>query len=70
MKVIGLAIIDVLDKGQYPLNSLPFHIKRLLKEFIVDGVETGVKCPECGGNLVFVEGCQTCYHGCGYSKCG
>lgn len=27
------------------------------------------ECPECGGDLVMSEGCQTC-HGCGYSKCG
>ena len=27
------------------------------------------ECPECGGDLVMAEGCQTC-HGCGYSKCG
>ena len=27
------------------------------------------KCPECGGNLVFEGGCQSCKD-CGYSKCG
>ncbi|MBA4388888.1 MAG: hypothetical protein C0404_12970 [Verrucomicrobia bacterium] len=27
-----------------------------------------VKCPECGGNLVFEESCAKC-HSCGYSVC-
>jgi len=26
-------------------------------------------CPDCGGNLIFQEGCATCPN-CGYSKCG
>ncbi len=29
----------------------------------------GGQCPECGGLLVFQEGCHIC-HGCGYTKCG
>ncbi|MDY6912401.1 MAG: TSCPD domain-containing protein, partial [Chloroflexota bacterium] len=28
----------------------------------------GGQCPECGGLLVFQEGCHIC-HGCGYTKC-
>ncbi len=27
-----------------------------------------IACPECGGSLVFEEGCNKCY-GCGYSSC-
>ena len=27
-----------------------------------------IKCPECGGTLMFEEGCTKC-HGCGYSQC-
>jgi ribonucleoside-diphosphate reductase alpha chain len=30
---------------------------------------TGDACPDCGGALVYSEGCSTC-HSCGYSKCG
>jgi ribonucleoside-diphosphate reductase alpha chain len=32
-------------------------------------VQLGGQCPECGGLLVYQEGCQIC-HACGYTKCG
>ena len=28
------------------------------------------QCPECAGDLVMMDGCPTCYSGCGWSKCG
>ncbi|MEA1958525.1 MAG: vitamin B12-dependent ribonucleotide reductase [Chloroflexota bacterium] len=31
-------------------------------------VNSGGQCPDCGGILVYQEGCQTC-HSCGYTKC-
>lgn len=35
-----------------------------------NGHTTGykIKCPECGGDLTFEEGCVKC-HGCGYAQC-
>ncbi|MEI8122641.1 MAG: hypothetical protein WCI20_11350, partial [bacterium] len=27
-----------------------------------------IRCPECGGVLIFEEGCNKC-HGCGYAQC-
>ncbi|BCB06237.1 hypothetical protein HHSLTHF2_01270 [Vreelandella venusta] len=27
-------------------------------------------CPECRGELIMMDGCPTCYAGCGWSKCG
>jgi len=30
---------------------------------------TGLGCPDCGGILVYAEGCLICRH-CGYTKCG
>lgn len=63
-------IVKVLDEGGYPLSSFAFHIKRLLKQFIPDGVEVeGKKCQECGGKVIMSEGCYVC-RDCGNSKCG
>ena len=65
-------IVNVLDDGNYPLSSLTFHIKRLMKQFIKDGTvakgKSG-KCIKCGGDYIFQEGCVLCMS-CGSSKCG
>lgn len=29
---------------------------------------SGKECPECGGELMMKEGCESC--SCGFSKCG
>jgi ribonucleoside-diphosphate reductase alpha chain len=31
-------------------------------------VSMGGQCPDCGGMLVYQEGCLIC-HSCGYTKC-
>ncbi|GAG07212.1 unnamed protein product, partial [marine sediment metagenome] len=31
-------------------------------------INLGGHCPECGGMLVYQEGCHIC-HACGYTKC-
>ncbi|MBU2081776.1 hypothetical protein KJ962_03650, partial [Patescibacteria group bacterium] len=54
-----------LDKKEFEQKDSNGKIKR-------DAQETEIKisgnfCPECGGVLMFVEGCQKC--NCGYSKC-
>jgi ribonucleoside-diphosphate reductase alpha chain len=43
---------------------------RVLKKYIKDGEKalSANKCPECGNELVFVEGCKSCPQ-CGFSKC-
>jgi hypothetical protein len=64
-------IVDVLDEGNYPLSSFTFHIKRLLKQYIKDGTQVSgqnSKCPKCGGDMIFQEGCILCKD-CAYSKC-
>ena len=45
------------------------QFSRLLKSFMA-GTRFGFasSCPECGGSLVFEEGCEHCLD-CGYSKC-
>lgn len=64
-------IVDVLDAGNYPLSSFPFHVKRILKQFVKDGTKVSGKngvCPQCGGHMIFQEGCILCKD-CSYSKC-
>lgn len=43
---------------------------RILKRYISNGEkpETGTKCPECGSDLVYQEGCKSCIC-CSWSKC-
>ena len=46
-------------------------IARVLKGYIRDGEEvitSDGKCPECGSDLSFRDGCISCFN-CGYSKC-
>lgn len=51
-------------------GSFLFQIKKYLASFIKDGEKIeGEKCPECGGVMVYREGCAACLTGCGYSKC-
>jgi len=51
------------------VGSFLFAIRKYLSSFVRDGeVVDGSKCKECGGVLVFEEGCQKCMN-CGVSKC-
>lgn len=52
------------------VGSFLFQIKKFLSYYIQDGeiVDTE-KCSNCGGTLVFSEGCMMC-RDCGNSKCG
>ena len=46
-------------------------VARVLKSYIRDGEEvitSDGKCPECGADLSFRDGCIACFN-CGYSKC-
>jgi len=40
---------------------------RVLKKYIDDQEESGLKCEKCGSRMKYVQGCLTCT--CGYSKC-
>ena len=43
-------------------------IARVLKKYIEDQEESGMKCEKCGLKMKYVQGCLTCE--CGFSKCG
>ena len=62
-------IIKQLDRSSGHMLDLPAQLSKLFKSFMA-GTQHGFAsvCPECAGNLVFEEGCETC-HQCGYSKC-
>ena len=62
-------IIKQLDRSSGHMLDLPAQLSKLFKSFMA-GTQHGFAdtCPECSGNLVFEEGCETC-KSCGYSKC-
>lgn len=62
-------IIKQLDRSSGHMLDLPAQLSKLFKSFMA-GTQHGFAsvCPECSGQLVFEEGCETC-HQCGYSKC-
>ncbi|MEJ2057028.1 MAG: adenosylcobalamin-dependent ribonucleoside-diphosphate reductase [Desulfofustis sp.] len=62
-------IIKQLDRSSGHMLDLPAQLSKLFKSFMA-GTQHGFAdtCPECSGNLVFEEGCETCKT-CGYSKC-
>ena len=66
-----LHLVDSLELQEDGINSWKSGVKRALKRFIKDGepVIGGEKCPECGANLIFQDGCVLCPE-CGWSKCG
>lgn len=62
-------IIKQLDRSSGHMLDLPAQLSKLFKSFMA-GTQHGFAsiCPECSGQLIFEEGCETC-HQCGYSKC-
>ncbi len=61
-------IVNQLTKSKGTIVDFSKSIIRALKKYITDGSDTGDKCPECSGNLVYIEGCNKCTD-CGWSKC-
>lgn len=62
--------IDGLKFENEDITSWKTGIKRVLKKYIKDGVEyKGEICPNCGGKMIFKDGCAMC-ESCGWSKCG
>jgi len=60
-------IVDQLNKDS---NIVGFEktLSRVLKKYISDNTKSKKKCPECGGDLVYQDGCVSC-PSCGMSKC-
>lgn len=52
------------------VGSFLFQIRKFLSQYIKDGESVdGEACVECGGKLIYTEGCMRCLD-CGASKCG
>ena len=68
---IGNALIDMYEEIKSELgldeDDEANKVEEEPKEEYINKVPT-VKCPECGGDLIFEGGCNTCKN-CGYSKC-
>ncbi|MDR1895052.1 MAG: adenosylcobalamin-dependent ribonucleoside-diphosphate reductase [Spirochaetales bacterium] len=63
-------VVDQLSKDNHFLD-FERAVSRVLKSYIQDGEEvvtSGNRCSECGGVLVFRDGCMAC-RDCGFSKC-
>jgi len=62
-------IVEQLHKAQDDITSMAAAAGRVLKKYIKDGhAVTGAKCPSCGNDLIYIDGCVSCA-GCGFSKC-
>ena len=64
-------VVRALDQVEdVYVGSFLFVMRKYLSTFVNDGeVAEGVKCDDCGGVVVFQEGCYKCTN-CGSSKCG
>ncbi len=62
-------IVDQLNKEKL-FGTFSKGMARVLKKYIKDEEKVlgGKKCPECGSELVFKEGCKSCPQ-CGWSRC-
>jgi ribonucleoside-diphosphate reductase alpha chain len=58
--------IKGLDGDKPAIDSIPKKATHAVNP--VPSINMGGQCPDCGGMLVYQEGCQIC-HSCGYTKC-
>lgn len=62
-------IIKIAKKVNGNIASFSSAMCRILSKYIPNDEKTGAKCPDCGADLVYEEGCIHC-PSCGYSRCG
>ena len=64
-------VVELIGKLNFDNDSITTwsnSVARALKRYIKDGTETEEVCPDCGGKLVYNNGCKSCPN-CGWSKC-
>jgi ribonucleoside-diphosphate reductase alpha chain len=68
----GVPLQFIIDQLQKDSNFVSFEkvVSRVLKKYIKEGekVMSNQKCPECGSELIYRDGCLSCPQ-CGWSKC-
>jgi len=65
-----VTLVQNLNVEEDNINTWKNGIARALKRYIPDGTTVEKeKCPTCGSDLVYEDGCKHC-NNCGYSKCG
>lgn len=63
-------IVGQLEKASGDITDFASVVTRVLKKYIKQFIYSKTKkCEECGGDIIFVEGCNKC-SSCGLSKCG
>jgi len=55
-----------LDSDKPAIDSIPKKAAHAVNP--IPTMNMGGQCPDCGGMLIYQEGCQIC-HSCGYTKC-
>ena len=61
-------VIKTINKTEPLYGTFTIRLVKLLSSFMENGTSTGVKCPECGDDYVFENGCYIC-KSCGNTKC-
>lgn len=65
-----IELISKLTLDTDSINTWKNGIARALKKYVKDGtIVEGEKCPQCGGKVIYTNGCKQCAD-CGWSKCG
>lgn len=62
-------IVKQLEKASGDITDFAAAVNRVLRKYIKQFVYSKQVCVDCGGEMVFVEGCSKCSL-CGASKCG
>lgn len=61
-------VIKTINKTEPLYGTFTIRLIKLLSSFMGNGTSAGVKCPECGDDYVFENGCYIC-KSCGNTKC-
>jgi ribonucleoside-diphosphate reductase alpha chain len=68
----GVSLHFIIDQLNKDSGFIAFEkvLSRVLKKYIKDNTNTKKKCPDCGGDLIYTNGCVGCSNSeCSYSKC-